>query len=103
MPQVDATPMMILHMEMASGSAIASHLPERFCQRRHKRENPSPCCNAGWPHGPRHFPRYQDHANGVVFEVEASRCDAAFRRGHEFRTYRLGDGFAQNPVDLCPG
>src|ERR1700761_4819582 len=30
MPQVYATPMMILHMEMASGSAIASHLPERF-------------------------------------------------------------------------
>ena len=28
MPQVYATPMMILHMEMASGSAIASHLPE---------------------------------------------------------------------------
>src|SRR6267154_3597284 len=30
MPQVYATPIMILHMEMASGSAIASHLPERF-------------------------------------------------------------------------
>src|SRR5258705_7019383 len=30
MPSVYATPMMILHMEMASGSAIASHLPERF-------------------------------------------------------------------------
>jgi fluoroacetyl-CoA thioesterase len=30
MPQVYATPMMILHMEMASGSAIASHLPKRF-------------------------------------------------------------------------
>ena len=29
-PQVYATPMMILHMEMASGSAIASHLPEGF-------------------------------------------------------------------------
>src|SRR5260370_41360662 len=28
MPQVYATPMMILHMEMASGAAIASHLPE---------------------------------------------------------------------------
>jgi fluoroacetyl-CoA thioesterase len=27
MPQVYATPMMILHMEMASGAAIASHLP----------------------------------------------------------------------------
>jgi fluoroacetyl-CoA thioesterase len=27
MPQVYATPMMILHMEMASGSAIAAHLP----------------------------------------------------------------------------
>jgi len=30
MPQVYATPIMILHLEMASGSAIASHLPERF-------------------------------------------------------------------------
>src|SRR5216684_7724513 len=30
MPQVYATPMMILHMEMASGSAIASYLPEGF-------------------------------------------------------------------------
>ena len=30
MPQVYATPMMILHMEMASGSAIASDLPEGF-------------------------------------------------------------------------
>jgi fluoroacetyl-CoA thioesterase len=30
MPRVYATPMMILHMEMASGAAIASHLPEGF-------------------------------------------------------------------------
>jgi fluoroacetyl-CoA thioesterase len=30
MPQVYATPMMILHMEIASGSAIASHLPADF-------------------------------------------------------------------------
>src|SRR6476660_8568834 len=30
MPEVYATPMMILHMEMASGSAIASHLPKGF-------------------------------------------------------------------------
>jgi predicted thioesterase len=30
MPQVYATPMMILHMEMASGSAIAAHLPKGF-------------------------------------------------------------------------
>src|SRR5258705_9810396 len=30
MPQVYATPMMILHMEMASGSAIATHLPAGF-------------------------------------------------------------------------
>jgi fluoroacetyl-CoA thioesterase len=30
MPQVYATPMMILHMEMASGSAIASHLPNGY-------------------------------------------------------------------------
>jgi len=30
MPQVYATPMMILLMEMASGTAIAPHLPEGF-------------------------------------------------------------------------
>lgn len=30
MPQVYATPMMILHMEMAAGSAIAARLPEGF-------------------------------------------------------------------------
>src|SRR5882757_9779164 len=30
MPQVYATPIMILHMEMASGAAIASHLPAGF-------------------------------------------------------------------------
>jgi fluoroacetyl-CoA thioesterase len=28
MPQVYATAMMILHMEMAAGASIASHLPE---------------------------------------------------------------------------
>lgn len=30
MPRVYATPMMILHMEMASGAAITSYLPEGF-------------------------------------------------------------------------
>jgi predicted thioesterase len=30
MPQVYVIPMMILHMEMASGSAISPHLPEGF-------------------------------------------------------------------------
>ena len=30
MPQVYATPMMVLHMEMAAGSTIASCLPEGF-------------------------------------------------------------------------
>ena len=30
MPQVYGTPMMILHMEMASGFAIASYLPDGF-------------------------------------------------------------------------
>jgi fluoroacetyl-CoA thioesterase len=30
MPRVYATPIMILHMEMASGSAIAARLPEGF-------------------------------------------------------------------------
>jgi fluoroacetyl-CoA thioesterase len=30
MPRVYATPIMILHMEMAAGDSIASHLPEGF-------------------------------------------------------------------------
>jgi fluoroacetyl-CoA thioesterase len=30
MPQVYATPVMIMHMEMASGSAISPHLPDGF-------------------------------------------------------------------------
>jgi fluoroacetyl-CoA thioesterase len=30
MPRVYATPIMILHMEMASGSAVARHLPDGF-------------------------------------------------------------------------
>ena len=30
MPRVYATPMMILHMEMATGDSIASHLPEGY-------------------------------------------------------------------------
>src|ERR1700721_4807144 len=30
MPRVYATPMMILHMEMAAGDSIASHLPEGY-------------------------------------------------------------------------
>lgn len=30
MPQVYATPVMILHMELASGAAIKSHLPKGF-------------------------------------------------------------------------
>jgi fluoroacetyl-CoA thioesterase len=30
MPRVYATPVMIMHMEMASGSAIGPHLPEGF-------------------------------------------------------------------------
>jgi fluoroacetyl-CoA thioesterase len=30
MPHVYATPMMVLHMEMAAGASIASHLPEGF-------------------------------------------------------------------------
>jgi hypothetical protein len=49
MPAVYGTPMMILHMEMASGSAIASHLPE---QRRHGRESSSPRRNADRPFCP---------------------------------------------------
>ena len=60
MPQVYATPMMVLHMEMASGAAIASHLPEGFVsvgmdvKVRHLARDP------GRPHGPRHRPRPRD-------------------------------------------
>ena len=56
MPQVYATPMMVLHMEMASGAAIASHLPAGFVsvgmdvKVRHL---------AATPVG-RHFPRHSD-------------------------------------------
>jgi hypothetical protein len=60
MPQVYATPMMIMHMEMASGFAIASYLPDGFCQRRNGRQGPSPRGNSGRPHRARHFSRYRD-------------------------------------------
>ena len=33
----------------------------------------------------------------------ASRCDTACRRGHEFGSDRIGNGFAQDPIDLGLG
>jgi len=59
MPLVYATPMIILHMEMASGSSIASHLPKGFVsvgmdvKVRHPRRNP------GRPNRSRHLARRQ--------------------------------------------
>jgi fluoroacetyl-CoA thioesterase len=71
MPQVYATPMMILHMEMASGAAIASHLPAGFVsvgmdvKVRHLAATP-----AG--RVVRAISRIiQINAKSVVFEVEA--------------------------------
>jgi fluoroacetyl-CoA thioesterase len=71
MPQVYATPMMILHMEMASGSAIASHLPEGFVsvgmdvKVRHLAATPV-------GHTVRAISRVTKiDAKSVVFEVEA--------------------------------
>jgi fluoroacetyl-CoA thioesterase len=86
MPQVYATPMMILHMEMASGSAIASRLPEGFVsvgmdvRVRHL---------AATPVG--HSVRAVAHvikidAKSVVFEVEAWDGDRKIGDG----THRRG-------------
>jgi predicted thioesterase len=86
MPQVYATPMMILHMEMASGSSIASHLPEGFVsvgmdvKVRHL---------AGTPVGRtvRAISRViQVDSKSVVFEVEAWDGDRKIGDG----THRRG-------------
>jgi fluoroacetyl-CoA thioesterase len=86
MPQVYATPMMILHMEMASGAAIASHLPEGFVsvgmdvKVRHL---------AATPVGrtARAISRVvQIDAKSVVFEVEAWNGDRKIGDG----THRRG-------------
>jgi len=60
MPQVYATPMMILHMEMASGAAIGPRLPEGFVsvgmdvKVRHLAATPV------GPHRSRRLSRHQD-------------------------------------------
>jgi predicted thioesterase len=86
MPQVYATPMMFLHMEMASGSSIASHLPEGFVsvgmdvKVRHL---------AGTPVGRtvRAISRViQVDSKSVVFEVEAWDGDRKIGDG----THRRG-------------
>jgi fluoroacetyl-CoA thioesterase len=86
MPQVYATPMMILHMEMASGAAIASHLPAGFVsvgmdvKVRHL---------AATPVGRkvRAISRViQIDSKSVVFEVEAWDGDRRIRDG----THRRG-------------
>jgi fluoroacetyl-CoA thioesterase len=86
MPQVYATAMMILHMEMAAGSAIASHLPEGFIsvgmdvKVRHL---------AATPVGRtvRAISRVkQIDARSVTFEVEAWDCDRKIGDG----THRRG-------------
>jgi fluoroacetyl-CoA thioesterase len=86
MPQVYATSMMILHMEMASGTAIASHLPAGFVsvgmdvKVRHLAATPV-------GRAVRAISRViQVDAKSVVFEVEAwdgnrKIGDGAHRRG----------------------
>ena len=86
MPQVYATPMMILHMEMASGSAIASHLPEGFVSVGMDVKVRHP---AATPIG--HTIRAVSHvikidAKSVVFEVEAWDVDRKIGDG----THRRG-------------
>ena len=86
MPQVYATPMMILHMEMASGSAIAAHLPEGFVsvgmdvKVRHIAATPV-------GHKVRAISRVvQIDSKSVVFEVEAWDGDRKIGDG----THRRG-------------
>ena len=86
MPQVYATPMMILHMEMASGAAIASHLPEGFVsvgmdvKVRHLAATPV-------GHTVRAISRVvQITPKSVVFEVEAWDSDRKIGDG----THRRG-------------
>ena len=86
MPHVYATPMMILHMEMASGSAIASHLPEGFVsvgmdvKVRHLAATPV-------GHSVRAISRVvQIDAKSVMFEVEAWDGDRKIGDG----THRRG-------------
>ena len=86
MPQVYATPMMILHMEMASGAAIASHLPEGFVsvgmdvKVRHLAATPV-------GHTVRAISRViQIDPKSVVFEVEAWNGDRKIGDG----THRRG-------------
>jgi fluoroacetyl-CoA thioesterase len=73
MPQVYATPMMILLMEMASGSAMGFVSVGMNVKVRR---------NAGRSRGPRHFSR----PKSVVFEIEAwdggrKMGDGTHRRG----------------------
>jgi fluoroacetyl-CoA thioesterase len=86
MPQVYATPMMILQMEMASGAAIASHLPEGFVsvgmdvKVRHLAATPV-------GHTVRAISRViQIDPKSVVFEVEAWDGDRKIGDG----THRRG-------------
>jgi fluoroacetyl-CoA thioesterase len=86
MPQVYATPIMILHMEMASGSAIASHLPDGFVsvgmevKVRHLAATPV-------GHTVRATARVlQIDRKSVVFEVEAWEGDRKIGDG----THRRG-------------
>jgi predicted thioesterase len=86
MPQVYATPMMILHMEMASGSAIARHLPAGFVsvgmdvKIRHLAATPV-------GHTVRATARVLDiDRKSVVFEVEAWDGDRKIGDG----THRRG-------------
>jgi fluoroacetyl-CoA thioesterase len=85
MPQVYATPMMILLMEMASGSAIDSYLPEGFVSVGMDVSS-SPRRNAGRPHGPCHFSRHRDRSQercvrGRGLDGNRKIGDGTHRRG----------------------
>src|SRR5260370_39534097 len=88
MPQVYATPMMILHMEMAAGSAIAARLPEGFVsvgmdvKVRHLAATPAGRAVRAIARVIRIDPK------SVVFEVEAWDGD----RKIGARTHRRGIG-----------
>jgi fluoroacetyl-CoA thioesterase len=105
MPQVYATPMMILHMEMASGAAIASHLPAGFVsvgmdvKVRHLAATPVGCAVRATSRVT------QIDSKSVVFEVEAWDGDRKIGDG----THRRGivnllqfeKRFGVRPLTMC--
>jgi fluoroacetyl-CoA thioesterase len=105
MPQVYATPMMILHMEMASGAAIASDLPAGFVsvgmdvKVRHLAATPMGRVVRATSRA------IQIDSKSVVFEVEAWDGDRKIGDG----THRRGivnvlefeQRFGVRPLTMC--